>query len=548
MKNYFPQLIGLVTTGILTTVSSADVVHLVNGQKQVGVIVQQKTNSSQVTIRSVQGEVTLPRNRVARIETETPAVSWAKLGDEYSQIGNHEKALEAYKLSLEMDGSNEQIRAKVQQTETALQNKEASVQAATDSVVQRAIDQAANATAAKQYEQAYLTLKNVEPSEGSPLRPLYIRTLSNTLLQWGIERLDKMDTKNATEKFNELLLIDPDNQQAKQLLMKTLEDDPTKLEEIAAFYSKSENPADKIKGADALYKLRKYEEALPIYVAYVNDPNVSETDKQPVIEKLKIMLDILHQQAASKGDYAKALEYFGNLLYFKPDVDVLPYSKYSYMIKRGTTDMADPNSRAELAKYAEDLGLAETAREEYNNILLMDPKNEAANAAVQRMAEMELADAQEYYNTQQYTLAVQKAAEVARTYSKYEGVVARANALQAQAQAEQTKIQQNAKQQAIALAQRGDNYYNQGMSYLASLVSTDRNQNVTIFSPRNEAAKAFRQAIFAWQEALRLDPSLGSPTSYDLVNKIQDARAKYATVGNRLPPRMPSRDITRARN
>lgn len=548
MKKFFPQLIGILTTGIFASWSAADVVYLVNGQKQVGVIIQQKTNNNQVTIRGVQGEVTIPRSKVQRVENETPAVSWAKLGDEYAQAGNPEKSIESYKLALEMDGTNEQVKAKLKQAEGTAETKAASAQAATESIVQRAIDQAVSMAGNKQYEAAYNTLKNVEPSEVSPLLPLYNRTLSQVALQWGIERLDKMDTKGATDKFNEVLSIDPENQQARQLMMKTLQDDPTKLEEISEFYLKSQNPAERIKGADALYKLRRYEEAVPVYVQLLNDPALQETDKLAITEKMKNMLETLHQQAASKGDYAKALEYFGNLMYFEPNIDVLPYSKYSFMIKRAATDMTNADARADLAKYAEDLGLAETAKEEYNNVLLIDPKNQKATAAVQRIAEMDLADAQEYYNTQQYGLAIQKAAEVSRNFANYESIANRANALQAQAQAEQNKIAQNAKQQAIALAQRGDNYYQQGMSYLSALVSSDRNTNITIFSPRNEAAKYFRQAIFAWQEALKLDPTLGAATSYNLTWKLQDARAKYATVGNRLPPRMPSRDITRARN
>src|SRR5690606_35600321 len=92
---------------------------------------------------------------------------------------------------------------------------------------------------------------------------------------------------------------------------------------------------------------------------------------------------------------------------------------------------------------------------------------------------------------------------------------------------------------AVALALRGDEYYNQALSYLSAYIGTETRQNQFLLSPRDEAAKYLGQALYAWRTALQMDPSLGSPTTYNLVFKIRDASAKLATAGNRIAPRLP---------
>jgi hypothetical protein len=140
---------------------------------------------------------------------------------------------------------------------------------------------------------------------------------------------------------------------------------------------------------------------------------------------------------------------------------------------------------------------------------------------------------------------MQKASEVLKEYTLYPDIVKEAQALVAKSQVEEQKVQKDKKQQAVALALRGDDYYNQGMSYFSSYVSTNIRESARVFSAREEAAKYFRQAITAWQYAIQLDPALGEATSYNLRFKIADANQKYVVMANRNPPRLPLRDLNR---
>ncbi len=539
MKRYA----GMVTVAAALCTASipgfADVLIMNDGSRQVGIIVKPKSNGSNVTIRTTAGEVTIPRSKVTRVEEQPPAVSYSALGDEFLKAGNFDKAIETYETGLQFDANNVDLRQKLQQARGGVSTQNAEAQAAMDERSRRVVDQALQLARSGNFENAYSTLRSVEPSDVSPLRGEYNKALVQIYMLWGQNMLDRQNTGGAAEKFNQVLKLDPENARAKELLIKTFEGDPTKLQESAQFYLQSSNPEEQLKGADALYKLQQYEQALPVYLKYMSDTNLNT--KFNITQRLQYILDSLHQQYASRGDYRKALQYFTTYMQVKPDADPMPYSRYMYMIKRSETDMNNPESRFELASFAEELGLIPTAKEEYRSILTMDPESSGPLAALRRYAESDLADAREFLAQGQHTLAVQRAQQIPTEYPMYPDLIALANQVQATAKVEQAKAAQSVKAEARALAERGDNYYQQAMQYLGAYVSTETRNDVRIFSPRNEAAKYLGQAIFAWRTAVQMDPTLGDPTTYNLYYKIQDAQAKYNTVANRRPPRLPPR-------
>jgi tetratricopeptide (TPR) repeat protein len=522
---------------LASTGAMADVLYMNDGQKQTGIIIKPKTDNSRVTIRTTSGEISIPRSKVSRIEEMSPAASYGQLGDQYLQTGNFEKAIESYQAGLGYEAGNLDLKQKLQQAKGGVSSQSAETQATLDDRARRTVDQAMKLAQTGNFDTAYNTMKSVEPSELSPVYPEYRKNLAELYLLWGQSMLDKQNTGGAAQKLNEVLKLDPDNARAKALLVKTFEGDPTKLEESAKYYLQSDNPDEQLKGAEALFKLQKYEEAAPVFAKFMSDAELNR--KFNITPRLASAFDTLHQQYASQGDYRKALDYFTKYMQVKPDADPTPYSKYLFMIKRSETDMNNADSRFALASFAEQLGLIPTAKEEYRNILALDPKSSSALTALRRFADSDVADAREFMNQGQYTLASNMAQGVARQYPMYPDLIGVANQIQAQAQVEAQKAAQSTKAEARALAERGDNYYAQALSYLSAYVSTETDPSKRIFSPRNEAAKYLGQAIFAWKTALQMDPTLGDATTYNLTFKIQDASNKYAAVANRRPPPIP---------
>ena len=536
------QLAALVTCLFaIAPLASADTIEMQGGSKQEGLILRDIAAENQVTIRTASGDIAIPRAKIAKITKEGEAAGQVRLGDQYMENGKNAQALEAYRRAVELDANNAEYAARLQKAEGAFNDEKSQAATFRAAAMRKKIDEALVLARDKKFEQAETLMKENRPADPADL-PSYNKALAEFYVLWGNDRLDRQDASGAEVKAQTALEVDRSNADAQQILQKSWEGDPTKMAELVEVYRKSTVPEDREKLADALYRLRNYDEALPLYMElYQNE----KYRTKPLEGRIRQMFDMEHRNLAQKGDFAGALKSYKNFLAFSPEESTEPYAKYEYMVKVGQTKMDNADQRADLATFAAERGLTDIAKEEYLNVVKMAPNNPKALAALQQFAQSDLAFLNEFFTTGQYLMVAQKAPQIASTYSMFPEVITQAKALAERASVEQVKEQKSQKQQAALLAQRGDEYYNQGLSYLSTYMSANVDRNIRVFSPKTEATKYFQLSLMAYRQALAIDPSLAAPTSYDLNRKIADAYAKYATLANQLPPPLPRRDLGR---
>jgi tetratricopeptide (TPR) repeat protein len=519
---------------ILAACAGADVVVLQDGSQQKGIIIKDVPGDKTITLRTAAGDIAIPREKITAVQRESAAESYAQVAEQYLAQNQVVKAYEMYKKAVEADPNNTTVTMGMKKAEQAYQQWQMSKQREQLMKIDEMLAQAEKLAEQGKFDEANRLLKAADPGENSPRTEAYRRTFAKVYYLWGKSRLDHQDPPGAQEKLQIALRLDPQNDEIRKALLKVWEGDPAKLETVIEQYKSSTRPEDELKVADALFKLKRYEEALPIYLKYLQEPKfATETMRQRVY----LMFDMLHRQYAEKGDYKKAIEAYKLFLQFSPNEPATPLARYEYMLRRSQVNPNDPEQRAQLAKFAEERGLTDVAKEEYRNVLAMAPQNKTAAEGLRRFAESDLKDAADFLTDKQFLLAMQKAQEVQTAYAMFPDIVKQAEELATKAKVEQERLQRDTKEAAKALALRGDDYYNQALSYIAAYTSTNLDERKRLFSPKVEAAKYLQRAIYAWQQALRLDPSLGAPTSYDLHNKIADAYARYAVVTNPYPPR-----------
>lgn len=522
--------------------AAADVIYLIDGSKQMGIITLDRSDLPTISIRTSSGTIAIPRNKIKNVDKEKKALSLARVGDQYLDRERFEEAANEYRAALEEDKNDETIAAKLRQAEGGVARSQKAADAANLVKIDDVITKAKQLANEKKFEPAVQMLRGADPGDQSPKTDEYKRAYAEVYVKWGADMADRQDFAGAAEKLQLSLKLDPTNDDARAQLAKVWERDPSKLKEVAAFYKDSSAPEDQLKLAETLFKMKNYEQALPIYLRFVNEPKLG-TDVMR--DRIRLMFDMLHRQYAEKGEFQKAYDTYSQFLDYSPNEDPVPLAKYEYMMRRAKTDASDVNARVELARFAEEKGMYPTAKQEYLAILQMAPENGAAAEGLRRFASADLQDANDFFAEGQFLLASQKAGDTIREYTMFADIVKQAQQVQTKAAVEQQKIARNQQQQAVALAARGDDYYNQALSYISAYTSTNLKDTTRVFSPKVEATKYLQRALYSWQTALQIDPSLGNPTSYDLYRKISDAYARYVVLANPLPPRLPSRDLDR---
>jgi hypothetical protein len=214
------------------------------------------------------------------------------------------------------------------------------------------------------------------------------------------------------------------------------------------------------------------------------------------------------------------------------------------MVMKSQTAQEDIDGRVRLANYAEQVGMAEVARQEFQNLYKANPKNSGVVEGLDRFAKADLQQATDFFNSAQYNMASATAQKIQANYTMFPNLIRQAGELNTRAQVELQRQAKELQENAERLAQRGDQYYQQAQGYLEMYISTDRNEQVRVMNPRWEAVRLYDMAVSTWREALRINPSLGAVTSFDLNRKIDDAQSKRASLANTRAPRATRFDRT----
>lgn len=505
----------------------ADVVRLADGSMLYGVVQTAPASAPNVTIQTSGGGFALPKRKVAAVEQESDAMDRTRLGDGYLKAGKYSESASEYEMALKADPSLAAAKEGLQKAQTELARINAAKQGAASTDIGTALDNVQKLVAEKKFEEAYSVVRTINIASAPDLKPRYDKLMAEGAYKWALDCIDRQNPGRAAELLQVAVRLDPANDEARRKLVSLWEKDPTQLDRAVTEYAKSEQPEDQLKLADALMRQHKYEEALDKYIRYGSDPKLMTPDRT---DRMRQAFQFVHSEYARRAEYDKAVVVYKAFLDRFPSEDLVPLARYEAKLKATQTDMTNPDAVAELAAYVEERGFADQSRKLYAKVLELKPDNALALGAMQRFAAQDLQDVAVFMSDGQYALAAGKAAEIEQLYTMLPGVTQQAGVIKQQAAKMQAQAVQNAKQQGTLYAQRGDDYYSQALSYMSAYMSTNVDQRVRVINPKDEAVKYLRLAIYAWQGALQLDPSLNDPISYDLGRKIAEANGRLAQM------------------
>lgn len=530
----------------------ADVLQMANGDRVVGVVVEDEPSKPSFIFRTVRGLLTLQRNKVVTWEHESEAKGWIQMGDEYSRSNRPQAALEAYKKSAELEPGNSEAKSRVWEAQARL-NDAAAKDAQTSNVKQEndvvdtsgtlnprqvmdLLSLAQTAAASNRYSDAVKYLDKVNPASAAGAGQEFAQGAAAIYVNWGRERSDHQDVNTAIDLLKKALYFDPNNAQATALLKKVMEFESGRLGEMEDLYKNDMTPNGRLKYGEALFRGKKFTEALPVFLEICNDP---DRVTPSVKSRVRTIYETMHQEAAERGDWQQALAVYNQFLVFDPMQPKSVLYKYEYMIRRSTTDMSNPQARVALAKYAESKGMLDTAKQEYTSILEMQETNEDARKGLLAYAGRDLREVQNSLAAGDTAKAREKANMITMDYPMFPEVVQAAQSVLITAQVNERQAVSDKSGQAKSLVSQGDQYYNTAIQILMSAGVDRRDNNNRIFSTKQEGVKNLNLAINYWSQALRLDPGLGAPANGNLRARINDAQRRVNSLTSTAPAKLP---------
>jgi tetratricopeptide (TPR) repeat protein len=240
---------------------------------------------------------------------------------------------------------------------------------------------------------------------------------------------------------------------------------------------------------------------------------------------------------ARHKDYDKAIYYFQVLAAIdRENTNPADIVYYQFLKMQSQTPASDEKGRIKLAEFAEQNGLDQEALDQYRKLAKSAAVGKLAQGGIDRYATKAFQAAQIQFQSGNYSLAGALADQVRTDFPNSSQVVDRAIELAEKARAEEVKDRRQRRELAKDVVQRADEFYQQAMASYNNIFSTERTSNPMIGTDRSMAQKYFQLAIQAYQEALRIDPSLGTETASLVqvrLNECQDLLQRLSRPGPR---------------
>ena len=521
--------------GLLAPVG-ADVLVMTNGDQRKGLVEDAPGQSDKVVFTDAAGRATIDRSRIAKIVKEPQADGLIAIGNQMYEKGSPQEALDYYHKAKEADPASKKADDLIAATEQELNRKASDERRQTMLDISEKLRKARELYEAKKFAEAQKQLEQaakMKPTEtqAAEMKSIQIRMLT----AWGQERLDRMDTEGAAEKFQAVLVLAPENTQAINSLIDLWRNDRTRTEQVRQLLearlkaNPNDNPTIK-ELADIAYREKQYERALPLYEKiYAESGAWVGTD---VEKRLQELLQTLRDKAATAGNMTQAVAYQKELMKRFPETDPTLLDVYDYRARFAKIKPDDEKGWVSLAKWAEEkekndrlAGLFKPL-DLYRKVLVINSQNPDALKAYQAAAREQLAQAKQEFQNGNYYLAKTLLDDIQKDFPLAPQVVVEAKEFSDMTTIELNRQRERSAEAAKQLLQKADYYYQQAQ-YNQSLLQLS-NQQISevpvVANPRHLAIQNYDLAIRSYQQVIALAPNLPDVASGLVAQKLQQAQ------------------------
>jgi tetratricopeptide (TPR) repeat protein len=275
-------LVAIVAGAILAAIAlrhaPADVVIFNSGAERRGVVQDYAADPDYVSLTDHVGTIRLQRSQIRQIVKEPAFMGHLAIGDGYLKNARYDDAMKSFEEAVRLGAPAAEAQERIEKTRQLM----SSVQKEERSEAVRKIDDLiarAGALAEQQRfqeaEDAYSQAMAAHPTPGQG--KLVSERLIQLHLEWGKERVDRIDRAGAVEHFQKVLALDPDNEIARRFLIEAYKDDPARRDEVADYYEGAllkdpENLNLLVEAANAQFVREAYDKALPHYLRSTRRP------------------------------------------------------------------------------------------------------------------------------------------------------------------------------------------------------------------------------------------------------------------------------------
>lgn len=303
---------------------SADIVILQDGTRLMGRVEKLPNTDERIAFISGSGRIEFPTSRIREIIEEPDEVDWTRVGNQFLDRNNFSAAVQHFQLALEANPEHQDAIDGLKKAQDAIDAQQEERNRELREQLSREMESVPELIELQKFTEAEQILDRVLSVETNEEQRLAARRMTRDLfLAWGFSRFDRLDMRGAEEKYQRVLEMDPQNEEAREKLLLIWRDDPTKRAEVLkAYQAKLEAEPNNLQYnrivGDLLYDFQRYDEAIPHFKKVAGAPAFRNLGYD---NKLVNAYQQTISQLTDAGELDEAIKTFQELIRFRPNID-----------------------------------------------------------------------------------------------------------------------------------------------------------------------------------------------------------------------------------
>ncbi len=541
LKRMLIFILILAVTGLF-----ADRIILQNQNVLEGMIVSEDDES--IVMRTAVGELTLNRNNIAEIQREELDISYQRLADQYFERRDYQRAADYYEQAYRINSLNTEARERLEETRQILEEEQARTHERLQERINQRLRSLDNFQSNSDFEELLQYLQSLLDRRDTPesIRASIRNSLPEVHMAFADFLLDRMNKMYAIDQLEKALELDANLQEARKLLADLYATESTTMRKAMELFKELYEETGETEYLRRIVTLSERFNLLLDNFKYVKAYYEEEADSTLAQRAYSNSLEVSLRDFQRRNNYEGMRRIYQEMEKMGQEVDPMEYTKIDFQLKARQASLDDIPAIMEASRFARENNLISQGFNLVRRYYQQNRSNENLQQEYYEYAELMLTQAQQALEQGNFEESIRLANNIREYFPDFEKKDAVSSILH-RAELQREREKEAIRDRALRLAQRGDDYYRRGLSYMQQLRRTD--YQVTHFdNPYREAISWMQRARDMYQQAMQLDPELAYPEYADLRTKITDVHYKLTELHNmrRLPSfyRIESHDYT----
>ncbi len=489
-------------------------------------------DDERVVIRTATGEMSIRRDNIETVDKQSLDVSYQHLADQHFDRRQYRQAATYYENAHNHNPDNMEVKERLEETREILDQEDTREFMRLQEEIDQKLEKLDTYQDREDFQSLIQHLEELRenPQTPEPLVHSIEETLPEVYLSFADFLMDRMNKRFAIDQLEKALEMQPDRQDVRRQLADLYATESALRSKALPLYKDLYDQTEDPEILQQIVSLSERLNQLLDNFRYVRAYHELDPEDSLAERTYRTSLQRSLEDFQRRNNYEGMKRVYQEMESIGKEVEQETYTKLDFQIKSRDAGSEDTEAIIEASRFARENDLIRDGFSFIGRHFFRNQDNEELRDEYYTYSEVMLDNAQQALRRGNYNDAIRIVDIIRQNFPDFEARDELASLLH-EAELAKERQEEAIRDRAMRLAQRGDDYYRRGLSYIQQMRRRDYEDSY-FDNPYREGLKWMQRAHDMYQQAIELDPELARPEYADLRTKIADTRQKLGELEN----------------